>query len=147
MEQELKKTFEVINQQIKELTAIYHQAVSRYGISDNEFWVWYALLAMDGEQSQQSICEMWSLPKQTVNSVVSVMMKNGHIYLETIPGTRNKKVIRLTEAGRKYGEAAVMCIHGAEQRAVEKLSLQERQFCTVLLAKYITFMREELEND
>ena len=143
MDQELKKTLEIMNQQVKELTAIYHQAASQYGISDNEFWVWYALLVMDGEQSQQSICEIWSLPKQTVNSVVSGMIKKGHIYLETIPGTRNKKVIRLTESGREYGDGVIMHIYGAEQRAVERLSLQERQFCTELLARYITLLKEE----
>lgn len=91
MQPESKKLLEIFNQQFKELTAIYHRAASQHDISDNEFWVWYALFALDGEQSQQSICEMWSLPKQTVNSVVSGMIKKGLVYLETIPGTRNKK--------------------------------------------------------
>lgn len=144
MDQEVKKTLKILNQQVKELTAIYHQAASKYGISDNEFWVWYTLLLMDGEQSQQSICEMWSLPKQTVNSVVSGMIKKGHIYLETIPGTRNKKVIRMTAAGKEYGDNIILHIYGAEQRAVEKLSLHERQACTELLEKYITLLREAL---
>ena len=132
MSEEIKATLELFNQQIKELTSIYHQAVNQYGISDNEFWVWYTLLVMGGEQSQQSICEMWSLPKQTVNSVISGMIKKGAIYLETIPGTRNKKVIRITETGREYGEAIVTHICSAEQRAVEKLTPQERKQCTDL---------------
>lgn len=147
MYQDVKKTLEILNQQIKELTAIYHQAAGKYGISDNEFWIWYALLLVDGEQSQQSICEMWSLPKQTVNSVVSGMIKRGHIFLEIIPGTRNKKVIRLTEAGKEYGDNIISRVYGAEQRAVEGLSLQERQACARLLEKYTTLLREAFDND
>ena len=95
MEQDIGKTFEVLNQQVKELAAIYHQAVSRYVISDNEFWVWYALLLVDADLSQQNICEMWSLPKQTVNSVISGMVKKGYVELEAIPGTKNKKIMMI----------------------------------------------------
>lgn len=144
MQQENKKLFEIFNQQFKELTAIYHRAASQNDISDNEFWVWYALFALDGEQSQQSICEMWSLPKQTVNSVVSGMIKKGLVYLETIPGTRNKKVIRLTEAGQKFGEKVILNVYEAEQRAIGQISPQQLQLCTELLAKYISLLDEEI---
>ncbi len=147
MEQDIGKTFEVLNQQVKELAAIYHQAVSRYGISDNEFWVWYALLLVDADLSQQNICEMWSLPKQTVNSVISGMVKKGYVELEAIPGTKNKKIIRLTQAGDEYGRSVVLQINGAEQRAVGRMSKQERQACVELFAKYIMLVREELSKN
>lgn len=144
MEQEMKIVLETINQQIKELSAYYHQAASRLSITGNEFWVWYALLILGGEQSQRSICETWSLPKQTVNSVISGMIRRGHVYLEVIPGTRNKKVIRLTEEGRAFGEDAVRRIYAAEQRALEKMLPQERQDCARLLSKYTSLLRQEL---
>lgn len=144
MRQESKETLEILNQQFKELSAIYHQAASQHGISDNEFWVWYALLVLEGEQSQQSICEIWSLPKQTVNSVVSGMIKKGYVYLETLPGTRNKKVIRMTESGKEFGQSVVLKVFDAERRAIDKMTQQERQFCTDLLAKYISFLNEEI---
>ena len=144
MKQESKKVFGLMNQQFKELTAIYHRAACQHGISDNEFWVLYALFVFEEEQSQQSISEMWSLPKQPVNSVVSGMIKKGHVYLETIPGTRNKKVIRLTEEGKRFGESVIFPIYDAEQRAVDNMTLQEQQLCTELLAKYISFLDKEI---
>ena len=76
---------------MRELTAIYHRMAGQYGISDGEFWVWYTLLLFDGELSQQDICEMWFLPRQTVNSAVSGMVRRGDVRLEAMPGTRNKK--------------------------------------------------------
>ncbi len=75
MNEPIKKQQGILNQQEKELAAIYHSAAIRYGISDSELWVWYALLVWGGEYSQQDICDIWSLPKQTVNSVIANLTK------------------------------------------------------------------------
>lgn len=144
MNDHIKEQIEVLNQQVKELTGIYHEAAVKFGISDNEFWVWYSLLILEGEYSQQDICDLWTLPKQTVNSVVSNLIKKGFVLLETVPGTRNRKIIRLTEAGRNFGETVVLHIYDAEHRTIEKLSDEERQTCIALLGKYINLLREEI---
>ena len=144
MKEKTKQHLEVLNQQIKELAGIYHQAATGLGISDNEFWVWYTLLVMGEEYSQQDICETWSLPKQTVNSIVANMVKKEFIKLEVIPGTRNRKLLRLTDIGKSYGEAIVRPIFEAEYRTIVRLSEQERQVCISLMGKYIRYLKEEL---
>ena len=144
MKEQTKQQLENLNQQIKELAGIYHQAAVRLGISDNEFWVWYTLFVMGEEYSQQDICEIWSLPKQTVNSVVMNMVKRELIKLEVVPGTRNRKLLRLTDQGKSYGEAVVRPIFEAEYRTIARLTEQERQLCISLLGKYIRYLREEL---
>lgn len=143
-EQQIKQQLETLNQQIKELTGIYHQAAARLGISDNEFWVWYTLFVMGEEYSQQDICEMWSLPKQTVNSAVANMVKKKFVKLEAVPGTRNRKLLRLTDSGKSYVEGIVQPVFAAEYRTFVRLSEQERQICISLLGKYIGCFREEL---
>lgn len=144
MKEQTKQQLENLNQQIKELSGIYHQAAVRLGISDNEFWVWYTVFVMGEEYSQQDICEIWSLPKQTVNSVVMNMVKRGFIKLEVVPGTRNRKLLRLTDNGKSYGEAVVRPIFEAEYRTIARLTEEERQLCISLLNKYIRYLREEL---
>lgn len=144
MKEKTKQHLEVMNQQIKELAGIYHQAAVRLGISDNEFWVWYTLIVMGEEYSQQEICEIWSLPKQTVNSVVANMVKKEFIKLEVVPGTRNRKLLRLTDIGKSYGEAIVRPVFEAEYRTIARLSEQERQVCVSLMGKYIRYLKEEL---
>jgi DNA-binding MarR family transcriptional regulator len=144
MNENIKKQLEILNQQEKELTAIYRYAAIKFGISDSEFRIWYALLVFGGEYSQQNICDMWSLPKQTVNSVIKNLTKKGYLFLETVPGTRNRKTIRLTEAGKKFGENTIMYIYEAELRAIAKMSEQERQTCIALLGKYTALLREEI---
>lgn len=133
-----------LNQQIKVLAAVYHNAASKSGISDNELWVWYALLNIEGEYSQQDICDLWSLPKQTVNSIVANLSKKGYLYLESVPGTRNRKIIRLTDEGRAYGNSVVMPIYQAEQRSLERMSDEECRMCIAMLSRYTDILTEEL---
>lgn len=112
-----KEQLEMINQQMKELAGIYRTAVSSLGISENEFWIWYALISMEEELSQQDICGMWAFSKQTVNTIISHMVKNNYVTLEVVPGTRNRKNIHLTEKGREFGESVIVPISNAEVRA------------------------------
>lgn len=144
MSEHIKKQLSEFNQQVKDLAGIYHEAASGSGISDNEFWVWYALLVLGGEYSQQDICDIWSLPKQTINSIVTNLAKKGYVSLEAVPGTRNRKIIRLSPEGRAYGENIVTPVYQAEQSALERMSEQERQICVALLGKYIDCLKEEL---
>ncbi len=144
MEDDSKKQLESINQQIKDLVGIYRGAVSRLGMSENELWIWYSLIFMDGDYSQQDICVMWSLSKQTVNTIISNLVRKGFAFLEAIPGTRNRKEIRLTQAGKDYGESVVRPLFEVERRAIERLSAGERMACNAAFGKYIGFLREEM---
>ncbi|WP_313181328.1 MarR family winged helix-turn-helix transcriptional regulator [Lacrimispora sp.] len=147
MNERIKKQQGILNQQEKELTAIYRSAAIKYGISDSELWVWYALLVLGGEYSQQNICDIWSLPKQTVNSVIANLTKKGYVFLEAVPGTRNRKIIRLTEEGKAFGENRVLHIYEAETRAIEKMPEQELMTFIALMGKYITLLREEINKE
>ncbi len=139
-----KEQMETINQQIKDLASIYRNAVSDIGISENEFWIWYALINIDGVFSQQDICGIWSFSKQTVNTIISHMVKEKYATLEVVPGTRNRKNIRLTAEGRRYGESIILPITGAEQRALDRIPMDERAACAAVLSKYINLLREEI---
>ena len=143
MNQNYKEQVELINKQIKEMVSIYRDAVRHLNISESEFWIWYTLVAMDGSYTQQDICSVWSLPKQTVNTIITHMKLKKYAYLEAIPGTRNHKVIRLTDEGRKYGEKVVLPISKAEERAFEKISPDEFALITNLFGKYIEIIRGE----
>ncbi len=144
MDDSSAKQLEAINRQIMDLVGIYRAAVGRLGMSENELWIWYSLIAADRDCSQQDICAMWSMSKQTVNTIISNMARKGLVSLEMIPGTRNKKKIRLTVSGREYGERVVRPLFEVERRAIEKLSDDERTACTAAFRKYISFLRAEM---
>ena len=114
-------------------------------LKENEFWIWYALINMEDELSQQDICTMWAFSKQTVNTIISHMIKNNYATLEVVPGTRNRKNIHLTDEGRKFGESIIIPISNAEARALERIPLKERLACIAVLAKYAELLKEEIQ--
>lgn len=145
MDNSTKNKIDIINQRIKEMNALYHLAAMKSNISNGEVSIWSTILNTNEEYSQQDLCEILSLPKQTVNSLISGMVKKGFVYLEHVPGTRNRKVIRLTEEGKQYGSEKVNWIFEAEQRAMEDTDPEAVQAYAKMLEKYIQRFREEIE--
>nr|WP_304970439.1 MarR family winged helix-turn-helix transcriptional regulator [uncultured Schaedlerella sp.] len=143
MDGQVKRQIDVINQLIKELNSLYHIAAVKSGVSDGEICVWSILLTTDKEYSQQDLCELLFLPKQTINSIISGLIKKGYVFLEHVPGTRNRKVIRLSDEGRNYGVKNIMWIFEAEQHAME--DADPREICTLIsmLEKYINKLKRE----
>lgn len=146
MDKNTRDQIDLINQKTKELNALYRLAAYKSNISDGEVNIWSVLLNCDEEYSQQDLAELLSLPKQTVNSLVTRMIQKEFIVLEHDPGTRNRKVIRLTEAGRHFGEQHVKWIFDAEQRAMEDTDSQEVMAYISMLEKYISRFRKEIES-
>lgn len=142
---EIKKQIDTINQKINELSSLYRTAAIKSGISDGEIFIWSALLCSKEEYSQQDLAEMLFLPKQTVNSIISNLVKKGLVFLEHVPGTRNRKVVRLTKDGQKYGQSRIMWIFQAEEKAMEETDLQEVQAYISMLEKYIYRLKEEID--
>ena len=74
------------------------------------------------------------------------MIHKEFVVLDHAPGTRNRKVIRLTEAGRYFGEQRVKWIFEAEQRAMEDTEPAEVMAYVSMLEKYIVRFRKEIED-
>ena len=146
MDKKTRDQIDLINQKTKELNALYRLAAYKSNISDGEVNIWSVLLNCDEEYSQQDLAELLSLPKQTVNSLVTRMIQKEFVVLEHDPGTRNRKVIRLTEAGRHFGEQHVKWIFDAEQRAMEDTDPEEVMAYISMLEKYISRFRKEIDS-
>ena len=136
---------ETLNRQMMELLGVYSDAIKLLRISDTEFWIWYTLLTMEGEHTQQEICHMWSLRKQTVNTVITRLRLKKFISLEIIPHTRNHKIIRLTEAGKSYGQNLILPITQAQEKAFAKISPDELSLAIGILENYITTVKGALD--
>lgn len=146
MNQKLHDT-QRINRQIRALTDVYQNAIGGGEISLNEFWIWYSLLVEKGEYSQQDLCNAWTLPKQTVNTIVARLVQKELITLEALPCTRNRKILRLTEAGKIYGRTVILPILQAEQRAYARLSHEDRLVFSAILERYVDALRQEMQQD
>lgn len=142
MEMNTNERIELVNKAIREFMLIYRAAIKRSGIAENEFRIWYTLIVIGGDCSQQDICDMWSMPKQTANSIISRMVQMNYVELEF--AVKNRKVIRLTETGKKYGESIALPISNAEQRAFMNLHTEDQKLFIGSLSRYVAVMRRRI---
>ena len=142
MEMNTNERIELVNKAIREFMLIYRAAIKRSGIAENEFRIWYTLIVIGGDCSQQDICDMWSMPKQTANSIISRMVQMNYVELEF--AVKNRKVIRLTETGKKYGESNALPISNAEQRAFMNLHTEDQKLFIGSLSRYVAVMRRRI---
>ncbi len=134
-----------IDQQQKEQDHIYHNTAVRYGLSDTGMWVLYNVYTAPGTVTQQELCRQCFFPKQTVNTAIARLCKNGCMSLEVIPGTRNQKKILLTDKGTELAEKTVGRLIEAEERAYAALSFEELQAYLGMTARLTAALREETE--
>lgn len=134
---------EQINRQIKELLGLYRTFAGVSSISENEFWIWYTLMTSSEEYSQQDVCALCSMPKQTANTIINHMVQKGYVSLSVVPGSRNRKHIHILEPGRMYGEQIVAPVHRAEQCAMSGIPPKDRKKCIATLGRYIYLLKGE----
>ena len=141
---EIAQYIDQIDQQQKEMDAVYHNAAVRYGLSDSAMWVLY-MVSDEGGCTQQDLCRQSFFAKQTVNSTIAKLVKNGLVRLEAIPGGRNRKQIWLTEAGRTLTAGSVDHIRAAEQRAYGQFSREELAAYLDMTTRLTAYLRAEME--
>lgn len=134
-----------LDQLMKEYDAIYHMAAVAYGLSDTAMWILYMVSDATETYTQQDLCRQCCFPKQTINTAINNLIRNGYLTLETLPGTRNSKRIILTDAGQALMQTTIDPLKQAEDAAYSKFSDAERQRYLELTRRLNTNLREELQ--
>lgn len=129
----------------KEQDAIYRSVAAKYGLSDSAMWILYMITDTEEPCTQQDLCHQSCFPKQTINSAVNRMIKEGYAVLETIPGTRNQKKVLLTKEGKALAGRTVNCLREAEKKAYGKLTAKEREAFLTATQKITESLREETQ--
>lgn len=116
---------------------------SRMGISDSALDILLALLDAGDGCLQRDICAYSFLSKQTVNSSVHRLEKQGILRLEQTPGKRGVRVF-LTPAGRAFVDRSIAPIHDADVSAFAALSEADQQAFARAAQAYLDNLRERL---
>ena len=140
-----KEKLNQMNRQARETDSLYHKAALRFGMSDCTFWILYVLLSEEGELTQQDLCEQWNFIKQTLNSAVNGLCRKGYLILEQVPGTKNRKILRLTKAGMDYAKGTVLKVIEAEQAALDRMEDGQLHQLLKLKRKSLALLSEEFE--
>ncbi len=126
----------------KEQDAIYHKASVSMGLSDSALCVLYILLFAKGDVTQQDVCRRSWFPKQTVNSTITKLKKDGFVELEPLPGSGLAKRILLTEAGKLLASRTARRLREAETEAYHQLTTEELETFVQLSGKLNAALRQ-----
>ncbi|MDO5733787.1 MAG: MarR family transcriptional regulator [Eubacteriales bacterium] len=145
MDQALAK----LNRLFKKQNEIYRECAKNAGITESKFWLLYALCASNDSKSeseftQYNFCEDWCFSKQTINTAVSDLEKEGLIKLEFTPGSRKHKSIKLTASGEEFCQAKIRSVLRAEKKSLMKLGSEERAEFLDLLERLLLCLESEL---
>ncbi len=132
------------NSIIKENEGIYHKVAKKNGLSNGAFWILYMMCEEEGNLTQSAVCDAFYQPKQTVNSAIKKLEKEGFVELETVAG-RHGKHINFTQKGWKFAEDTIFKVIASEQKALDGLSLKEQEEFFRLFRKFTKLLKENME--
>jgi len=122
---------------------IYRALASRFSLTDSAFWTLYAITHSQGPVTQSDLSSEWFVPVQTVHSTVQWLLKRGYVRLESIPGTRNKKQILLTDVGCALAAQTIDRVDEIEKSALLHFTAEERDTYLRLFRKHLAALRAE----
>lgn len=131
------------NRLLKACDTVYHNAAVRMGLSDCAFWILYTLQESGRSYTQSEIGETTSMPKQTVNSALKKLEKEGHVSLRRAEG-RTGKVISLTEKGMGFVTESMKPVMEAEVRVCAAIPAEERNMLLSILQRIVGKLNEEM---
>ena len=126
----------------KELNDLYHDVALKMGISDSAFSIFYILYTLGDGCLQKDIWYEIFANKQTVNSSIRKLEKDGYIYLKQ--GRGRDKHIFLTESGRQFTEKHIIPVVQKENAAFTSLRLEEQKELLRLSKIYIENLKTKL---
>lgn len=134
-----------LNKKYKEMDSIYHNVALKFGISDSVFWILYAISETNGAVTQSELCNDWSYSKQTINSSISNLVRNGFLRRSAEKDGRKKILLSLTGKGQEFVKKTIDCVKVAELEAYRDLSENEQRQFLDLTEKYLENFRKEIE--
>lgn len=126
----------------KETNVAYHNAASKFGLSDSAFDILY-FIGTEGPLTQKELRLLTYSSKQTVNSSVQKMIKLGLLYVDEARG--REKALALTEKGLAFAQATTQKVYEAEQRAFESLNARDQEKLLALSAQFTQMLVQEIE--
>ena len=96
----------------------------------------YCLYENDGKKyTQKEFCDEWSYSRQTVNSTLKKLEKEGVVTLQTAEDKKSEYVI-LTEKGRKTAQKIILPLMECEISSFKQLNEDEIEIFLGVMRKY-----------
>lgn len=126
-----------------EVSAVYHDAAVRMGVSDSVQSILYIVCESGGRCLQSDIYRQTGISRQTINTAIRKLEREGVVRLEQ--GRGRNTVVCLTEAGEAFADRRVRPLIRAEEEAFESWSAEELRLYIELTERFRDALRQRVE--
>lgn len=137
---ETLREFDRLNRQIDEL---YHEIAAARGLSDSAYDILHAILVLGEGHTQTDLGRYSCLNKQTTNSSVSKLQRDGLIKM--VPGSGRAMRIHLTQRGRTVLRNDILPVDRAENEIFDEMSDEDRRTILRLTGRYLDSLRRKID--
>lgn len=130
----------------KECEDIYRCSAKFLNISVCTMWVLCVLSEQEIPPTQRQLCEQLSQPKQTINSTIASLERQGIVQLTPVSGNRKEKQVVLTKEGIQYVNEKIKPFINVEQEIFIEMGEKDSDEYLRLMQKCITIYREKIES-
>ena len=145
MKQNINQKWEMICKYMNEFEIEYHKLASYYKLSDSSFWILYELYENKEGCTQKELYTEWCLNKQTINSSVKYLTKEGYIALENLDNSKKFKKLKLTEEGMKLAKNTIGKVMKLDERVFENIDENEIDRVINFFKKQTTAFKNEVK--
>ena len=137
----IARAYEAFDSFWREQNQIYRDVATSFGISESAFSILYAIfLAGENGISQRDICVQMCISKQTVNSSIHKLEREGVVELKSGPGRRGL-LAHLTPVGLELAERTIVPMVEAELAALREFDDRELELSLLLGRRYTDALR------
>ncbi len=136
----IKNALKEYNHIYKETNRIYHDIALKFKLSDSAFDILYAVCQLGDGCLQRDICSLSATSKQTINSSIRKLEREGHIILK--PGKGRQMHIFLTETGMELAKERIFPVIKIENKVFDSLTEEESRELLRLSRKYIEILEK-----
>lgn len=132
------------NHLVGEIDAVYHEISLNMGLSDSAMIILYTICDNGDSCLLQEISRRSGVSKQTINSAIRKMEKEGIVYLKAA-GARNKNVC-LTDKGKQLAEHTAVRLIQIENDIFASWDKNDVEKYLELTEKFLDSIKEKSEN-
>ena len=127
------------NYMMSEINAVYHDLAVRMGISDSVQSILYAICEGGEKCLQRDIYKQTGISRQTINTAIRKLEKDGLVYLEQ--GQGRNTIVCLTEAGKAFANEKARPLLKMENEIFSSWTEQELSLYLELTQRYRDALR------
>lgn len=126
-----------------EINALYHEAAVKMGISDSVQNILYVICEKEGRCLQSEVSKLTGISRQTINSAIRKLEKDGIVYLEQ--GKGRNTIICLTDKGETFAAEKIFPLYEIENKIWNEWTSEEQQQYLALTQKYRDGLKKYME--